>query len=102
MIGVLRRSLAGRTKESTLRRLAGVAITVQFPALIRTLAEYFRLKYVEGSAFSPVAAEPYVTGALLAALCAWISVTCYLFGRNAWTVWIGLGTVVLLFNVMVL
>lgn len=104
MIVVLQRSLAGRTKESTVRRLAGVAITVQFLALIRTLAEYFRLKYVQGSAFAPIAAEPYVAGALLVALCAWIGVTCYLFGRYAWAAWTGVGTIALLiaFKVMVL
>ena len=104
MIGAIQRSLVGRTKESTVQRLAGVAITVQFLALIRTLAEYFRLKYVQGSAFSPIAAEPYITGALLVALCAWVGVTCYMFGRYAWTVWIGVATVVLLlaFKMMVL
>lgn len=100
----LKRSIAGRIREYPAQRLAGIAITVQFLALVRTLSEYFRLKYVQGEEFSPVAAEPYITGALLAAVCAWLGVTCYLFGRYTWTVWIGAGTVVLLivFKVMIL
>lgn len=65
----------------TAERWAQIGITVQFLALVRTLAEYFRLKHVHGIAFSVAVAEPYVTGALIAAVLAWVSVTLFFFRR---------------------
>ena len=81
---------------ATTQRLAKAGITIQFLALIRTLAEYFRLKHVLGPSFTVAAAEPYVTGALLAAAGTWLGVTFYFFGKHAWSAAIAAGTVVLL------
>jgi hypothetical protein len=61
------------------RRLSELAITGLFLALIRTLAEYYRLRYVRGSALADVA--PYITGGLMAALGAWAAVVAYFVGR---------------------
>lgn len=63
-------------------RLAQVAICVQFLALVRTLAEFFRLQYVEGPALRVAAVAPYVGAGLLAAVLTWAGVLCYFFGRD--------------------
>lgn len=63
-------------------RLAQVGICVQFLALVRTLAEFFRLQYVQGPALQVATVAPYVGGALLAAFLAWIAVLCYFSGRD--------------------
>ena len=63
------------------KRLAQVAITVQFLALIRTAAEFFRLQAIQGTAFTVEAGAPFVVGALMAALGAWAATTCYFFGK---------------------
>jgi uncharacterized membrane protein len=63
-------------------RLAQVGICVQFLALVRSLAEVFRLRYVQGPALSVATVAPYVGGALLAALLTWIAVVCYFAGRE--------------------
>ena len=81
---------------ATTQRLAKAGITIQFMALIRTLAEYFRLRHVMGPSFTLAAAEPYVAGALLAAASTWLGVTFYLFGKHGWSAAIAAGTVVLL------
>ena len=55
---------------------------MQFLALVRSLAEVFRLQYVRGPALSVATVVPYVGGALLAALLTWIAVVCYFAGRD--------------------
>jgi hypothetical protein len=62
--------------------LAQVGICVQFLALVRSLAEVFRLRYVQGPALAVATIVPYVGGALLAALLTWIAVLCYFWGRD--------------------
>jgi hypothetical protein len=64
-------------KLTSAETLARLGIFVQFMALIRCLLEYFRLKYIHGGALRTAAVEPYITGGLIAALCAWIAVFCY-------------------------
>ena len=66
----------------TRERWAMAGITVQFLALVRTLAEYFRLKHVQGARFSPALAEPYVAGALIAAVLCWLAVTLFFLRRH--------------------
>ena len=63
------------------RRLSELAITGLFLALIRTLAEYYRLRYVRGTALALAEVAPYITGALMAALGAWVAVVAYFIGR---------------------
>ena len=63
-------------------RLAQVGICVQFLALVRSLAEIFRLRHLEGPALNVPTVVPYVGGALLAAVLTWIAVLCYFAGRD--------------------
>lgn len=65
----------------SVRRAAEIAITVQFLALVRTLAEIYRLRAVRGADFALAQAMPYVAGALGAGLGAWVATTCYFLGR---------------------
>jgi hypothetical protein len=64
------------------QRLAQVGIAAQFLALIRTLAEFFRLRSEQGSALTIPDIAPYVTGALMAAIGTAVAVGCYFMGRN--------------------
>lgn len=61
---------------------ARLGITVQFLALVRTLAEYFRLEHVDGAAFTAAVGEAYVVGGLIAAVLCWASVTLYFLRRH--------------------
>jgi hypothetical protein len=63
------------------RRLSELAITGLFLALIRTLAEYYRLRYVRGTALALAEVAPYITGGLMAALGVWAAVVAYFIGR---------------------
>jgi hypothetical protein len=63
-------------------RFAQVGICVQFLALVRTLAEFFRLEHVQGPALHITTVAPYVGAALLAALLTWTGVLCYFAGRD--------------------
>jgi len=63
-------------------RLAQLGICVQFLALVRSLAEVFRLRYVQGATLGVATVVPYVGGALLAAVLTWIAVLCYFAGRD--------------------
>lgn len=56
---------------------AKVGILLQFAALIRCLAEYFRLKQTLESEFTLVRYQPFVAGGLVAALGALIAVLFY-------------------------
>jgi hypothetical protein len=80
----------------TTQRLAQIAVTVQFLALVRTLLEFFRLKNLEGPSFTLSLGEPYVMGGVIAAICAWLGVTAYMLNRHMVTALIGIGTVVIL------
>jgi hypothetical protein len=66
----------------TAQRLAQIGIAAQFLALIRTLAEFFRLRSVHGSALTIPDIAPYLTGALMAAIGIGVAVGCYFLGRN--------------------
>ena len=63
-------------------RLAQVGICVQFLALIRTLAEFFRLEHVEGATLRIATVAPYVGAGLLGAVLTWAGVLCYFAGRD--------------------
>lgn len=79
--------------DVTRERWAQIGITVQFLIVVRTLGEIFRLRHVEGAAFSAAAAMPYVGGALIAAGCCWAGVILYFFRRYALAAWLALATV---------
>lgn len=63
-------------------RLAQAGICVQFLALIRTLAEFFRLEHVEGATLRIATVAPYVGAGLLGAVLTWVAVLCYFAGRD--------------------
>ncbi len=67
----------------TRERWAQIGITIQFLALVRTLGEFFRLKYDQGAEFTAAVGEPFVMGALITAVSCWTSVTLYFLRRNA-------------------
>src|SRR3954463_11721864 len=64
------------------RRISELAICVLFLALVRTLAEYHRLRYVRGAALTLGDVGPYITGALIASIGAWLAVVTYFVGRH--------------------
>ena len=74
--------MAPEASPKRAHRLAQLGICVQFLALVRSLAEVFRLRHVQGAALEVATVVPYVGGALLAAVLTWIAVVCYFAGRD--------------------
>ena len=64
------------------QRGAGIAVFILFLALVRTLAEIYRLRAVRGPGFTLADALPYVTGAMIAAVGAWAAVGSFLWQRH--------------------
>ena len=97
-------TLAGVREASSnrARRIAQLAICVQFLALVRSLAEVFRLRYVQGPALDVATVVPYVGGALLAAVLTWAAVLCYFAGRDRAAVGVAGLTIVALLVIKVL
>jgi hypothetical protein len=62
-------------------RWAQIGIVVQFLALIRTLGEVFRLRYLRGAALQIADIQPFVVGAAIAAVLSLVAVVLY-FGRR--------------------
>jgi hypothetical protein len=58
-----------------------MAVLILFLALVRTLGEIYRLHAVRGPSFALADALPYVTGAMIAAVGAWVAVGCYIWRR---------------------
>ena len=56
----------------------------------------FRLKYIQGGALTTAPVEPFITGSLIAALCAWIAVICYFLRWYKTVAAVSAGTVVIL------
>jgi hypothetical protein len=63
------------------RKVAQIGIVIQFAALIRCLGEYSRLKYFVVERFSIVHIEPFIIGALITALLAFVGILCYFAER---------------------
>lgn len=82
--------------DERLARWSKVGITIQFLALVRTLAEFFRLRLLHGTALTLSAVEPFISRALIAALLCWLAVTLFFFRRYASTLVVSFATVVLL------
>ena len=80
----------------TKERWAEIGITVQFLIVVRTLGEFFRLRYALDMNFSTAVAAPYVGGALIAACFCWLGVTLYFFRRYTLCAWGALAAVVVL------
>ncbi len=82
---------SGRTQ-----RWAKIGITGQFAALVRILAEYFRLRYVQGSSFALADIDLWISAALIAAFSCWLAVTAYFFGWYRAAIVVSIATVVVL------
>jgi hypothetical protein len=74
----------------TRERWAQIGISIEFLIVVRTLAEFFRLKHLYGENFSTVAAAPYIGGALIAACTCWAGVVLYFSRRYALSAWVTL------------
>jgi hypothetical protein len=77
----------------TKERWAQIGITVNFLIVVRTLGEFFRLRYVHGTNFSTAMAGLYVGGALIATCSCWAGVILYFFRRYTLSACITLATV---------
>jgi hypothetical protein len=86
---------ASSRRAGSWERWAKLGIMVLFAALVRNAAEYFRLKAVRGTP-APAVYEPYLLGALVTAISAWLAVTGFFFGRYRLAVGLAIGTVILL------
>lgn len=64
----------------TSQRLAQVGIGILVLVIIRSLAEFFRLGYVHGSALTLAHVTPYVGGALFASVALAAALICTLAG----------------------
>jgi len=76
----------------TKERWAQIGITIEFLIVVRTLAEFFRLRHVHDTSFSTAMAALYVGGALIAACACWAGVTFYFFRLYTLSAWITLAT----------
>ena len=86
----------GSSRAKLVHRLAQLAICVQFLALVRSLAEFFRLQHVRGPTVQVATVAPYVGGGLLAAVFAWAGVLCYFAGRDRTVIGVGVVTIIAL------
>jgi hypothetical protein len=68
-------------RSPSLETAAKIGITIQFLALTRSLAEYFRVKYVAGTPPARAFTEALILGCLIAGLFTWAAVGCFFFGR---------------------
>lgn len=90
--------------DVTKERWAQIGITTEFLILVRTLAEFFRLRHVHGPNFSLAVASLYVGGALIATCSCWAGVTLYFLRRYMLSTWITLASVpvLLLYKIAVI
>jgi hypothetical protein len=72
---------------------ARLAIAVQFLALIRTLAEYFRVKVSAGNTASVEQVDPLVLGALIAAILTGLATGAYMTAMFRWAIALAVLTV---------
>lgn len=68
-------------KKPTREQWARIGIGVQFLALVRTLAEVFRLEHVSGGRVAVETVLVYVEGGLIAAVLCGVAVGLYFFRR---------------------
>ena len=84
-------------KLRSAEQIAKLGIMLQFLILVRSLAEYYRLKYVGAGAPTLDIAEPFLTGSLIAAVCTWVTVLFFFLGRHRTVIVLVAGTVMVLF-----
>src|SRR6266404_1302370 len=76
---------------------ARIGIGIQFAALILCLGEYFRLKYFLAENFSIIHVEPFIIGALVTAILAFVAILFYFAEKYPLTTLTSAITVVILF-----
>lgn len=82
--------------SASVERMAKIGIGVQLLILIRLPAEVFRLKYLHGNTFTLSAAEPFIAGELITAICTAVSVAVYFWNKHQVAIWIAALNVVAL------
>jgi hypothetical protein len=83
-------------RPGNVQRSAKMGITVQFLALVRLLAEYFRLKFIHGSALSVADVEPYITGASITVVLCWLAVVLFFAQKYVGVLVVSVATVIAL------
>lgn len=78
------------------QRHAKIAVSILFLALIRTIGEFYRLRYLRGQALDIASVTPFIDGSLISALGVWAAVTCYFYGRFRAAMVVVVGTIVLM------
>lgn len=86
-------------KKWTRMHWARMVIALQFLALIRTLAEYFRVKVSSGNTISTEHADPLILGALIAATLTGLATGAYMTGKYRWAIVLAMLTVAALLMV---
>ena len=69
-------------------RVAQVGIGILFIAILRTVGEYYRLRWALGPETGPKAFEPFIPGLLLAVLGTMAAVALYFARRFRLVVWV--------------
>ncbi len=80
----------------TPQRLSQIGIGVLLLIVVRSLGEFFRLKYVNGDALTIAQVEPYVGGALFTAIVLATALVCHASRRYRTVIGIVIATVLLL------
>jgi hypothetical protein len=83
-------------EELAVVRAAKIGVGIQFLIIIVTLADCLRLEYSSAVPLHMAAVEPYIVGALIAAVCTAASVALYFFKEYRYTTFVAGGTVVAL------
>ena len=65
----------------SIKRTAVIGIAAQFLALIRTLAEVFRVKHFDAARYTLSGVEPFVGAALFTAVLVGVAVAVFAIGR---------------------
>ena len=68
-------------------RLAQVGIGILFIAILRTVGEYYRLRWALGPETGPKAFEPFIPGLLLAVIGTMVAVALYFAQRFRLVLW---------------
>jgi len=80
----------------SLEQIARFGIMLLFVVVVRSLSEYFRLKYFQDGPVALGVVEPLIAGSLIAVLCTWAAVIFYFLRRYRTVIAISAGTIVLL------
>jgi hypothetical protein len=84
-------------KRPTTRQVAEIALGILLLIIIRSLGEYFRLRYALGDALTFMQITPYIVGALFAAISLGISALCYRASHYRLSIGVAVAAVVALF-----